>query len=158
MLETTRLIIRKCSKEDVLNVLEFRNSEFVLKYNAMEKTNQENCIKEIMNDYALYEKENQKVIGIIEFFNDEIRYRIKSICISYYLNEKYAHQGYMYEALQAVIQDLFEQDYEVISARVFVPNIASTQLLYKLGFTREGIISHAVKGYQDIIYDDQLFT
>ena len=158
MLETNRLIIRKGCQEDVADVLEFRNSEFVLRYNAMEIADQESCTREIMNAYVLYEKEIKKVIGILECSPDELRYRIKSTCLSYYLSETYARQGYMQEALQKVIEDLFNQDYEVISARVFVPNVASTQLLLKLGFKREGILSHSVKGYRGRIFDDQIFT
>ena len=63
----------------------------------------------------------------------------------------------MYEALHTIIQELLKEN-DIISARVFVGNDASKKLLEKLGFTHEGTLRHAVKGYQDIIFDDQLFS
>lgn len=158
MLETKRLIIRHGKSEDVQAIKEFRNSEFVLKFNAMTHSNEEMILKEISNSYVLYEKNLHKAIGVISIEEDSLRYDVKGRCISYYLNEFYTKQGYMREALEAVIQDLFNQGYEIISARVFVGNDASKRLLEKLGFIHEGTLRHAVKGYKGIIYDDQLFS
>ncbi|MFQ7170835.1 MAG: GNAT family N-acetyltransferase [Thomasclavelia ramosa] len=45
----------------------------------------------------------------------------------------------MYEALQAIIIKLFEQEID-ISARVFKENTASARLLEKLGFQYEGCL------------------
>lgn len=158
MFETKRLIIRHGKSEDVQDVLSFRNSEFVLKYNAMTVSNEEMVLKEIESSLVLYEKHLQKVIGIISIEEDALRYGIKSRCLSYYMNESYTKQGYMYEALSTVILELFEIGCDIISARVFVGNDASKRLLEKLGFIHEGTLRHAVRGYKGIVYDDQLFS
>lgn len=157
MLETKRLIIRNGNKDDIQDIQEFRNSEFVLKYNAMNVSNEEEILKEISHSYILYEKYIKKVIGVISIEEDTLRYDVHSKCISYYLNEKYTRQGYMIEALQQVLKELFKEN-DIISARVFVGNDASKKLLEKLGFMHEGTLRHAVKGYQGIIYDDQLYS
>ncbi len=64
----------------------------------------------------------------------------------------------MSEALNVVIDYLFDQGKEVISARAFVGNESSKRLLLKLGFVLEGCLRKAVKGYQGIIYDDLVFS
>ena len=158
MIETSRLILRCGFIDDVVDVMEFRNSEFVLKYNCMNIASESQVFIEISNSLVLYEKELNKVIGIVSIHQDDLRYGIKSMCLSYYLNEKYTCKGYMSEALQAIINQLFDMDCEVISARVFADNEASKALLKKLGFNHEGTLKYAVKGYGDVIHDDCLFS
>ena len=158
MLETQRLMIRQGNEKDVEDIYLFRNTEFVLKYNCMEIADKASILKEISNSLVLYEKNINQAIGVISIENDTLRYGVKSKCLSYYLNENYARQGYMYEALTLVVKELFELGCDILSARVFVGNDASKKLLEKLGFVCEGKLTYAVKGYQGIIYDDQLFS
>lgn len=158
MIETKRLLLRPGTINDINDVLEFRNTDFVLKYNAMNVSNEESLLKEISNSLVLYEKELNKVIGIISIHQDDLRYGVKSMCISYYMNEIYTRKYYMYEALDVLVDQLFRCGCDVVSARVFSPNSASIGLLKKLGFNHEGTLKHAVKGYGDIIYDDCLFS
>lgn len=47
---------------------------------------------------------------------------------------------------------------DVLSVRVFKGNITSQILVEKLGFKNEGCIRQGVKGYNDIIYDDMIFS
>ena len=158
MIETNRLILRKGNMNDVDDVFEFRNSDFVLKYNCLNIASKQDIFREISNSLVLYEKQMNKVIGIISIHEDELRYGVKSMCISYYMNEIYTRKHYMFEALISLVEELFKCGCDVVSARVFAPNIASIGLLKKLGFSHEGTLKYAVKGYQDIIYDDCLFS
>ena len=158
MIETKRLILRPGIMDDVLDVLEFRNTDFVLKYNCMNKTDEQGVFQEISHSLVLYEKELKKVIGIISIHQDDLRYGIKSMCLSYYLGEKYSRQYYMSEALSIIIDELFSLGCVVVSARVFAGNKASIALLKKLNFVHEGTLKYAVKGYQGIIHDDCLFS
>ena len=64
----------------------------------------------------------------------------------------------MYESLKIVIDKLFEQGIEVISARVFEDNFASKKLLEKLGFELEGCLKKAVKDKHGIVHNDMLFA
>jgi len=163
--ETERLILRAPKPGDEEEFLAIRNSEFVLKYNCMPKVTIEELLEkttEKMEEgevFYLELKENGKVIGFIGLNPDTLRYRVNSICISYYLGEDYSRKGYMTEALEEIIRYVFEEkQVDVLSARVFKENIASRRLVEKLGFVNEGCIRRCVKAYQDIIYDDMVYS
>ncbi|MBN2604946.1 MAG: GNAT family N-acetyltransferase [Bacilli bacterium] len=162
VLETNRLLLRKPKETDVDDILFIRNSEFVLQYNAMSNISRDEMLESIQknsdNSIYLFHKVEEKVIGAIFIQNDDLRYKVNSVCLAYYLGEKHANNGYMYEALREVIKHLFEQGIDVISARTFTENIASFQLLKKLGFVHEGTIQRAVLGYNDIVYDDHILS
>lgn len=75
------------------------------------------------------------------------------------MNEKYTEKGYMSEALNDFTDYIFSHtSTEMILARVFKENKDSAKLLERLHFTYEGCIRKCVKGYNDIIYDDLLFS
>lgn len=164
-METARLIIRLPTAADLEAYLSIRNSEFVLKFNAMEKQSVDAAAKELGQNglegrvFALEHKQSQKLIGMIYSGEDSLRYGVSSRELSYYLAEEYAHQGYMKEALLSVIPWLREHHcLECISARSFAPNTASQKLLESLGFHRDGYIPRCVKGYGGIVYDDVLYS
>lgn len=164
-LETSRLILRKPQLDDVNDYLEFVNSEFVARYNAMTPTTREKAEKQFANTpddgsvLAIRLKETGKVIGMIYTQEDSIRYGVKSKEISYFIREEQAQKGYMKEALSATISYLFEREnLTCVAARCFAPNAASRRLLESLGFQREGLIRKCVKGYQDIVFDDCLYS
>lgn len=163
-LETKRLILRKPEEKDVNDYLEFCNSEFVLRYNAMTPKDGEGVLRWISRSQdgsvlVLQSKENGKVFGEICIQEDSLRYGINSRELSYHLSEDYSRQGYMKEALQAVIDHLFETEkVECVSARCFAPNEASLALLKSLGFRQDGYIPRCVKGYAGRIFDDTLHS
>lgn len=161
MLETKRLILRKPEASDAADMLDIRNSEFILKYNCLKKISLEEMIQDIYqaeNQYYLVEKTDKKIIGAVFIEPDSLRYQINSCTISYFLKEEYTHKGYMHEAMQAVIDNLFSTGLEVISCRVFKENTASLRLAETLGFTQEGIIRRGVRAYGDVVYDDVIFS
>lgn len=163
VLETKRLILRHPLVEDAADYLEFCNTEFVLRYNAMTPKTRERaesyfagCRDEIL---VLQHKESGKVIGEININEDSLRYGVESRELSYLIREEFSRQGYMKEALQAVIDYLFTQEkVECVSARCFAPNEASLALLKSLGFHQDGYIPRCVKGYGDQIFDDTLHS
>ncbi len=164
-METERLILRGARPGDEEEMLELRNSEYVLKYNCMPKVTlevlQEQVTKDMESGDAFYIelKENQKVIGKIDLEADSLRHRVNSLCVSYYLGEEYSSKGYMTEALREMLRYVFEErQAEVLSVRVFKENIASRRLAEKLGFINEGCIRRCVKAYQDVIYDDMIYS
>jgi ribosomal-protein-alanine N-acetyltransferase len=162
-LETERLILRHPEARDAEDYFSFCNSEFVLRYNAMTLKTLENIRDQFSKDnpdtLLLELKATGKVIGEICIQEDSLRYGVASKEISYHLCEQYARQGYMKEALGAVIEYLFEnENLECISARCFQPNTASLALLRSLGFQQNGVIPRCVKGYRDRVFDDVLHT
>lgn len=160
MLESKRLYLRHAKIEDIKMILPFRNSEFVLRYNCMLPCGEEELEKEIMQDtcYVMALKDSDEPIGIIDLHEDSLRYRILSKELSYYLNEKYAQNGYMKEALACLIKELFVSGMECVSARAFTANVASHKLLLSLGFHQDGVIPKCVKAYQDVVYDDGVYS
>ena len=104
-------------------------------------------------------KDSGKVIGAIFTEEDSIRWGIASMELSYFLGEEYSRQGYMKEALRALIDYLFAiQNLTCVAARSFAPNIASRKLLESLGFHCDGYIPKCVKGCGDVIFDDTLYS
>lgn len=94
----------------------------------------------------LSEKRTALCLVMIAAEEDGVRFDVRSRCLSYYLGEQYTRQGYMKEALRAVLHELFtEEDLEVVAARVFTGNIASEKLLRSLGFVYEGCIRRCVR-------------
>ena len=163
--ETQRLILRKPQITDVEEYMTFVNSAFVNRYNAMTPVTWEKAESQFANAsddlsaLAIELKESGKIIGMIYTGEDSLRYGVDSKEFSYFLREEEAGKGYMKEALRALIQYLFtEEQLTCVSARCFVPNVASQRLLESLGFHRDGVIRQCVKGYQDQVFDDCLYS
>lgn len=164
-METTRLWLRQAKPTGLDTYLRIQTSEFVLRFNAMEPRTPDWAKSELerfqedKNQLVLARKPDNQMIGMVTIHADDLRYGVDAFCLSYWLDEAHAQQGYMAEALGAVLPLLFlEREAEVASARVFSGNTASLRLLEKLGFQREGCLRKAVRGYQGIVHDDVLFS
>jgi len=165
VLETERLILRRPKTEDVDDYMEFRNSDFVLRYNAMTTTTRENVLErfarpeEQWRTFIMEHRETGRVIGVVFTEEDSLRWGVNSKEVSYFMNEAFARQGYMKEALGAVVRYLFEEEkLDCVAARSFAPNEASRRLLLSLGFHQDGLIPRCVKGWGGVIYDDALYS
>lgn len=164
-LETSRLILRSPEGKDAADYTAIHNSDFALRYNAMQPTTAERMEKAICDpEYyrsAVYleHKETGRVIGAIFLEEDSLRYGVASKGLSYMMAESHCRRGYMKEAMQALLAYLFETEkLDCVSARVFAPNVASRALLESLGFRENGIIPHCVKGYTGEIFNDVIHT
>lgn len=165
-ISTPRLQLRLPRPEDLDGYMEFCNSEFVLRYNAMTVSTRDGVeaalLRGAMEEDTLMmeEKSTGKILGAVFLSDDSLRYGVASKELSYFLREEAARQGYMTEALTAVIRYLFDIDPELecVSARSFAPNIASRKLLEKLGFQQEGTVRRCVRGHGGIVYDDTLYS
>ena len=164
-LETARLYLRRPRVTDARNFSAIHNSEFVLRYNAMQPTTPERMERRFadpeycQNTLLLEEKARGILLGAIFLEEDDLRYGVASKSLSYFLDEAYTRQGYMKEAMGALIRYLFEaQKLECVCVRVFAENTASRALLHSLGFRENGILPYCVKGYDGEIHDDVLHT
>lgn len=109
--------------------------------------------------WIIEDKQNNELVGAIFTEEDSIRYDVKSVELSYFLGEKFSRKGYMKEAMHCLIDHLFTtKNLTCVAARSFAPNIASRKLLESLGFHCDGYIPHCVKGYNDEIFDDTLYS
>lgn len=164
-LETERLILRTPEVRDAESYAAIHNSEFVLRYNAMQPTTLERMAHKFADpEYLetavfLEEKKSGELIGAIFMEEDSLRYGVQSKDMSYFIAEDYSRKGYMKEAMHALMVHLFEsEELECISCRAFAPNTASRALLRSLGFRENGIIPRCVKGYTGEVFDDVIHT
>lgn len=89
-------------------------------------------------------KENGQVIGTVNLFPDDSR-AVEAMEIGYSIARAYQRNGYAFEALSALLHLLQDDLYlEMVTAGVLPENIASMNLLAKLGFCKEGLRHKAV--------------
>lgn len=164
-LKTERLCLRSPEQKDAADYTAIHNSEFVLRYNAMQPTSAERMAHKfadpeyLENTVFLEEKEGGELIGAIFMEEDSLRYGVQSKDLSYFIAEDHSRKGYMKEAMHALMAHLFEsEELECISCRAFAPNTASRALLRSLGFRENGIVPRCVKGYTGEVFDDVIHT
>ncbi len=88
--------------------------------------------------WGIQPKNKESIIGTIGFNNFTPHHRSN---IGYDLQPAYWRQGFMTEALKAVIRFGFDRlEVNRIEAEVMSGNINSELLLYKLGFQKEGVL------------------
>lgn len=85
---------------------------------------------------------NDKVIGNISIFSSKIK---ETVEIGYVFHKQFLHQGYATEALNCIIQYLFEDlKLHRIYANLDTRNIASARLCERLGMRKE---AHFIQDY-----------
>lgn len=165
ILQTPRLLLRPVEERDAPALHLIRDSEYVLRYNAMQPMTAEkwlDCVRregEQPGTFCMVLKETGIPIGMVYAGDDDLRYQVPARTLAYWMDEKQAGQGLMTEALRALMDYCFGSlGCEVVSARCFTPNLASRRVLEKLGMTREGCLRRAVRGWQGEVYDDCVYS
>lgn len=161
MRNTDRLIIRKARPEDTNEILDFINSDFVMKYNTYDAYNEAKLWKVVEQgfNYVLVLKETEKIIGLVGIENDFLRYNVDSVALNYMLHENYTHQGYMREALREIVEEIFDvMKKPLISLRIATENKASIKLAEALGFHYDGTIRLGTKKYNNKCFDDAIYS
>ena len=153
-IKTERLILRAPKLADASDIAKKRSTDFVMRYNLYAECDAEQIISELENyeHILLVESLTNKIIGCISLRDDPVRYHVDSITLHAWLIEEKAYNGYMAEALKAIIPILFSK-YSRLSIQIFSKNTASIRLAQKLGFEQEGYIKQAVKAPSGEIFD-----
>ena len=161
-LSTERLLLTPPTAEDAPALTRIQNTDFVLRYNAMELWDEERMRgwieRNAPRQIVLRRREDLSPIGLVGLAEDSLRYGVDSVELNCYLSEDYARQGYMREALACILDRLFDAGAERVAARAFAPNVASRRLLESLGFRQEGLLRRAVRGYGGFVFDDALYS
>ena len=161
-LSTERLLLTPPTAEDAPALTRIQNTDFVLRYNAMERWDEERMRgwieRNALQQIVLRRREDPSPIGLVGLAEDSLRYGVDSVELNGYLSEDYARQGYMKEALACILDRLFDAGAERVAARAFAPNIASRRLLESLGFRQEGLLRRAVRGFGSVVFDDTLYS
>ncbi len=148
-LSTERLLLRQMTQDDVADLFLMRSDPAVMRYiNRPIATHFDEVAKLIQlitdnittNDgitWGIVLPDSNKLIGTIGFWRvQKENYRAE---IGYMLHPDYHRKGYMLEALAKVIDYGFgEMKLHSIEGIVTPENIASCELLTKIGFVREG--------------------
>lgn len=145
---TPKVYLEASIPDDALVLYPHSQSQHVNQYNIIPRMTlkeyqeyllgTQNCIP-----YTIYDVRSELPIGIIELNKDSLRYHQSAVSLYYWIAKDHENKGYMKQALQQLIDFIFnETSIEVISARVFTDNHASSRLLESLHFQQEGLIRH----------------
>ncbi|WP_043932623.1 GNAT family N-acetyltransferase [Bacillus sp. EB01] len=150
-LETDRLVLREISKDDAKGIFACFSNENVTRYYGQETLKSieqaEGFVDFFANSYkekrgirwGIERKGTQGIIGTIGFNAWSPKH--KRAEIGYEIHPEYWRKGYTSEAVLKVIQYGFgDLGLTRIGAVVFIDNEASTNLLSKMGFQKEGVL------------------
>ncbi|MDN7245360.1 GNAT family N-acetyltransferase [Planococcus shenhongbingii] len=168
ILETSRLQLVQIGQQYAERFYEIMSREDVTEYYGMDKLINQQEAEAIIKSFqiafdskrgmrwGIVLKENGDFIGTIGLNNLNIR--AKKSEIGYELHPDYWRQGFMKEAIKAVLQYAFENlDLVRMGAVTFPDNEASSRLLRKMGFTEEGRLrSYLYQGGQS--HDALIFS
>ena len=151
-LETERLILKPISREHTEDLFKHLSDPEVTEYMDIDTMENIKEAEEIIDFYlekedkktcyrwVILNKENNEFMGTCGF-NSWIRNRANRSEIGYDLSKRHWGQGYMVEALEALLKHGFDVlDLHRIQAMVTEGNIPSCKLLEKMNFTKEGFL------------------
>lgn len=138
-LKTKRLLLRRFREADYDDLFEYlfqlEKDEFEGYPGITYENGREHLKYRMESDefYAIELKETGKVIGNIYCGNRDFEAKE----IGYIVNRDYQRNGYVGEALEAVIKNAFEEGTHRVYAECDPRNVASWKLLEKTGLERE---------------------
>lgn len=151
ILESSRLILRPFSIEDVDDVLLYTSDDIVTKYltwpSYKDKSEAEEVVKKFYIDkigvFAIELKSENKCIGCIDL---RLCIEHNKASIGYVLNRKYWNNNYMSEALSLILDLSFSKlELNRIEATHYVGNEGSGRVMQKCGMEYEGTGLQEVK-------------
>lgn len=156
ILETKRLKLIEITHQHVDSLYEILSLEEVLRYYGTDRfilqaeaTRLIDLFHKNFHDkrgirWGIKLKENQRIIGTVGL--NGLQLKNKRAEIGYELHPDYWRRGYAFEAIKEVLQFSFDRlDLFRIGAVVYPENEASVNLLYKIGFTNEGLLRGYIK-------------
>ncbi len=161
-METKRLILRKLKMSDAYDIYQNIHHDpkvletFLCKYcETFEEMDFEKMLRYFENTKSFYYgielKDTHVCIGMI-FENDRIEGNIE---IGYAIGSCYWNQGYVSEALEAVLDELKQTNYERIYAGAFKENPASLRVMEKCGMSYSHTIQNEINWHDkmhDVVY------
>lgn len=144
--ETGRLLLRNFDLADLDELADYRNNELCYKYQRgqyrsredltafIEKAKADDLSSPGKKHLAIARKDSDRIIGDIF-----VSIKEPTISLGFTISYKHHRQGYAYELLSALTEALHQRykDHELVAC-TDRDNIASMNLLKKLGFKNEG--------------------
>lgn len=150
-IETERLLLRKITLNDANDMFEYASNPEVSQYTMWSTHTSIEDTKYFLQsltkmykrrelvDWGIVHKAEKKFIGTCGFVEWSMTHSRAEI--GYALSRRYWGEGYMSEAVNAVIEFGFrEMSLNRIMGRCEVHNIASARVMEKVGMQREGIL------------------
>ncbi|ERI94964.1 hypothetical protein HMPREF1982_00646 [Clostridiales bacterium oral taxon 876 str. F0540] len=144
MLKTDRCVLRGFEEKDLDSFMTYRNNEEWMKYQDFKNLKKDEYRKSLLvplniergMQVAVADKATDELLGDLYLAKKD-----KTISIGYSINPIYARKGYISEVLKALLPKLKEcyPGCEIV-AMTEKENIASKNLLIKLGFVYDGWI------------------
>ena len=170
-IETERLLLRNFTTEDLDDVFEYCSQKDIGEMAGWSVHKSKDDTVKMLNDWilnknqlALVWKENGKVIGHIAINEDSEEGRADTKELGCALNRDFQRRGIMSEAIQTVVDFLFDRDIAFIWACCFQDNVASKGMIEKCGFSlhQEGTfhsksLDRVFKSYEYCITRDEWF-
>ena len=165
-METPRLLLRHWNPMDLEDFLSFAADPEVMLASgatpAVTPAQGETAFRRALWDsgcYAIVLKETGRAIGKIKFQKDIRRFQVNALSIGYELAKPYWGNGYMPEALRAMIQCAFERkNLDVLAIGHFAGNDRSRRVIEKCGFQYEGVIRRAFGRCDGQVFDDVCYS
>lgn len=165
-METPRLLLRHWNPLDLEDFLSFAADPEVMLASgatpAVTPAQGETAFRRALWDsgcYAIVLKETGRAIGKIKFQKDIRRFQVNALSIGYELAKPYWGNGYMPEALRAMIQCAFERkNLDVLAIGHFAGNDRSRRVIEKCDFQYEGTIRRAFQRGDGQIFDDVCYS
>ncbi|GIP23296.1 GNAT family N-acetyltransferase [Paenibacillus sp. J22TS3] len=168
LLETKRLILRELTKDDAKDIFSCFSNEQVTRFYGQDTLRNmkqaEDLVEFFANNYkekrgirwGIERKEAKGIIGTIGFNAWSTKH--KRAEIGYEIHPDYWRHGYASEAVSRIITYGFDSmGLTRIGAVVFPDNTASSTLLTKMGFQKEGVLRNYM--YQaGIAYDTDVYA
>ncbi len=143
-IETKRLIIRPFQEKDLDVFVAYRNNEDWMVYQDFKGYTKDEYAKMIIDDLPDIQKgvqlaiKNRLTDGLL---GDIFLNQVDNYCwLGYTIHPKYSRKGYIYEAINGIIDWLKTKHIHLIKACTHPKNEASIQLLIKLGFQPDGML------------------
>lgn len=165
-METGRLLLRRWKPGDFPDFVKFDSDPAVMAAAGAKPASTleaaETDFHRAMRDdgcYAIVLKQTGEAVGKIKFQKDFRRPGVNSLSIGYELRRDQWGNGYMPEALRAMIVCAFEKrGAEVVAISHFTVNQRSRRVIEKCGFRREGTIPRAFLRYDGTLFDDECYS
>lgn len=165
-METERLLLRRWNQGDFRAFLKFNADPRVMplsgrRPSATLEEGERDFHRALWDQdcYAIVLKSTGEPIGLIKFQRDLRRLKVNSLSIAYKLCRDQWGNGYMTEALKAMVARAFEKrKVDVLAVSHFSGNERSRRVIEKCGFRREGVIRRAFFRWDGEVLDDVCYS